>query len=199
MLLLSLTGATVTLFMAGRQRDREVALLMVSGGTTATVVAAAASGAVIYVTTAVLLAVPTVPATGLIGAWALDMPPAFGLGAVGIVVGAGLVLITAAAVVPAMLALRQNTVRALASERDLGNRLQARRCPNPQRASDLSVRASRRPRIRTRAMDPRNELRLRDALGQCVQSPAEYMAFTLTAKRTAGEAAAASFAPSSVG
>jgi putative ABC transport system permease protein len=115
-LLLSLTGATVTLFMAGRQRDREVALLLVSGGTTATVVAAVVSEAVIYVTTAVLLAVPTVLATGLIGAWALDVPPVFGLGAAATVVVASLVLITTAAVVPALLALRKNTVRTLAAE-----------------------------------------------------------------------------------
>ncbi|GAA2972709.1 ABC transporter permease [Streptomyces enissocaesilis] len=115
-ILLSLTGATVTLFMAGRQRDREVALLLVSGGTTATIVAAVVSEAVIYVTTAVLLAVPTVLATGLVGAWALDVPPVFGLGAVSTVVVASLVLITTAAVVPALLALRKNTVRTLAAE-----------------------------------------------------------------------------------
>jgi putative ABC transport system permease protein len=115
-LVLSLTGATVTLFMAGRQRDREVALLMVSGGTTATVVAAVMSEAVIYVTTAVLLAVPTVLATGLIGAWALDVPPVFGLGAVGAVIVAEFALITTAAAVPALLALRKNIVRTLAAE-----------------------------------------------------------------------------------
>ncbi|WP_030748673.1 FtsX-like permease family protein [Streptomyces sp. NRRL S-31] len=113
---LSLTGATVTLFMAGRQRNHEVALLLVGGGTPTTVVAAAVAEAVMYAVTATILAVPTVIATGLAGAWALHVPPSFGLGAVAVVAMAGLVLILCAVVLSAHLALRRNVVRTLAAE-----------------------------------------------------------------------------------
>ncbi|MGW0877061.1 hypothetical protein ACWD3Z_42365 [Streptomyces sp. NPDC002740] len=115
-LLLALTGATVTLFMAGRQREREVALVAVVGGTTATVLLAAAAEAVVYVTTASLLAVPTVVATSLLGAWTLHVTPVFGWAAVGTVVAVSLGMILAAAVTPAALALRQDIVRTLAGE-----------------------------------------------------------------------------------
>lgn len=115
-MLLSLTGATVTLFMAGRQRNHEVALLLVSGGTSTTVVAAAVAEAVIYAVTATVLAVPTVIATGLIGAWALRVPPSFGLGAVAVVAVTGLVLVLCSEVLSAHLALRRNVIRALATE-----------------------------------------------------------------------------------
>ncbi len=114
--LVSLIGATATLFMAGRQRSREVALLLVSGGTASTVVMAAVAEAAIYVATATMLAVPPVVATGLLGTWALHVPPAFGLGAVGVVMLTGLVLILSAVVLSANLALRKNVVRTLSSD-----------------------------------------------------------------------------------
>jgi putative ABC transport system permease protein len=73
--LLSLTGAAVTLFMAGRQRERGIALLVTAGGSAVTVVTAAAAGAVIHVATAALLGGIAVLATGLAGARALHLPP----------------------------------------------------------------------------------------------------------------------------
>ncbi|MFI7143034.1 FtsX-like permease family protein [Streptomyces massasporeus] len=115
-LLLSLTGAAVTLFMAGRQREREIALLLAAGATTATVVAVAASEAVIFVVTAALLGGTAVLTTGLAGAWALQTPPSFGLGATATVLGAGLALLLAATVIPTLLALRKDTVRTLTAE-----------------------------------------------------------------------------------
>ncbi|WP_231408347.1 hypothetical protein [Streptomyces sp. MC1] len=115
-LLLSLTGATVTLFMAGRHRNHEVALLIASGGTASTVMTAALTEAVIYVATALMLAVPPVIATGLLGSWALHESPSFGLGAVAIVALTGLALILAAVVLSNVMALRKNVVRTVADE-----------------------------------------------------------------------------------
>ncbi|MET8405465.1 hypothetical protein [Streptomyces sp900116325] len=112
-LLLSLIGATVTLFMAGRQRNHEVALLIASGATTATVLSSAAAEALIYVATATMLALPPVLATGLLGAWALDVPPSLGLGAFAAVMVTALTLIVSAVVLSALLALRKNVVRTL--------------------------------------------------------------------------------------
>ncbi len=115
-LLLSLTGATVTLFMAGRHRNHEVALLIASGGTASTVMTAALTEAIIYVATALMPAVPPVIATGLLGSWALHESPSFGLGAVAIVAITGLALILAAVVLSIVMALRKNVVRTLADE-----------------------------------------------------------------------------------
>lgn len=115
-LLLSLMGATVTLFMAGRQRNHEVALLMASGGTRAIVVMASVAEAIIYVVTAVLLAVPAVIGTGLLGAWALHVRPHFGLSAVAAVGITALVLVLIAVVTSALMALRKDVVRTLSAE-----------------------------------------------------------------------------------
>lgn len=119
--LLSALGSAVTIFMASGVREREGALLRASGGTGALVVATAAWEAVIYVVTAALLGAVGVLVTGAAAAWAVSAEapgtlPSFGLGPMGVVAGAELLLVLLATVVPTLLGLRRAVASTLAAE-----------------------------------------------------------------------------------
>lgn len=120
-LLLSVLGATVTVFMAGRSREREVALLRAAGGTPGTVLVAALAEAVIYAGTAALLgfAAVTVPvAVALVAAHAhgIAATPSLGFTQGGTVALASLILTALATVVPTAAATRRPVARELAAE-----------------------------------------------------------------------------------
>jgi putative ABC transport system permease protein len=119
-LLLAAVGAATTVAMSGRARTRDAALLEAAGGTPALVVATAAWEAVIQVGTAALLGAVAVVGGAVAGAWAVGWQssgvPSFGLPAVGVTAGGGLLLVLAATVVPAVLRLRQDLVRVLTAE-----------------------------------------------------------------------------------
>jgi putative ABC transport system permease protein len=116
-LLLALLGATATIFMAGRRRDREFALVVAAGATRAVVLAAAAWEAVIYTVTATILGAVAVGVAALAGGWAAETgTPSFGLGAIGTVALAGLLLTLVATVLPTAVALRRDLPQTLAAE-----------------------------------------------------------------------------------
>ena len=120
-LLVALLGSAATVFMSGRARERNAALVQAAGGTGAVVLAAAAGEAVVLVVTAVLLAGGSVLVTAGAAAWAVETAAltdalAGGLPALLVTAAGGLVLVGAATVVPTALALRQEPVRTLASE-----------------------------------------------------------------------------------
>lgn len=102
-LLLSVLGAAVTVFMSGRGRERESALLVAAGATPGVVRAAAGFEAVIYVVTAAILGLVAVSVTAVAGALRVGTAPHFGLAAVAVVLLAGLVLMLAATLAPAVL------------------------------------------------------------------------------------------------
>jgi putative ABC transport system permease protein len=114
-LLLAVLGATATIFMSSRSREREFALIQAAGGTEATVLGAAAWEAVIYVVTAAGLGAVAVAVTAVAGLWAVGVW-GFGLGSVASVAGAGLLLTLAATVLPTWSALREEVPRTLAAE-----------------------------------------------------------------------------------
>jgi putative ABC transport system permease protein len=120
-LLLAAVAAAAAVFMSGRARDRDAALVQAAGATPGTVLTAAAWEAVIYVVTAVLLGGLAIVVGGLLAAWALGttvpgvtasfavLPPA-------LVAAGGLVLVLAATVLPTVAALRTDVARVLAAE-----------------------------------------------------------------------------------
>ena len=121
-LLLSLLGATVSVFMSSRTREREVALLVAGGATWATAIRAAVAEALTYVGTAAVLGLVAVTATGVVGAWVSGE----GLSVVGSASGAvfaagglvvvGVLLMVPATVVPTLLALRRDLPTVLSGE-----------------------------------------------------------------------------------
>ena len=113
--LLAVLGATATIFMSSRSREREFALIQAAGGTSATVLGAAACEAVIYVVTAALLGAVAVAVTTVTGWW-VEGSWEFGAGPVGVLAGAGLLLTLAATVLPTWTALRAEIPRTLAAE-----------------------------------------------------------------------------------
>ena len=114
-LILAVLGATATIFMTSRSREREFALIQAAGGTQATVLGAAACEAVIYVVTAAVLGAAAVGVTALAGLAAVGSWE-FGVGPVAAVAATGLVLTLAATVLPTLFALRDEVPRTLAAE-----------------------------------------------------------------------------------
>ncbi|MEV0952096.1 FtsX-like permease family protein [Promicromonospora sp. NPDC050249] len=119
-LLLAAVGAAATVAMSGRARTRDAALLEAAGSTPGTVVASAALEAVIQVGTAALLGVAAVTCGALAGASALGWQTlgaaTTGISAVVVTGAGGLLLVLAATVIPAVVRLRQDPVRVLATE-----------------------------------------------------------------------------------
>lgn len=114
-LLLAVLGATITVFLSSRSREREFALIQAAGGTRGTVLAAAAGEALIYVVTAGLLGGATVLVTALAGLYSAAVWE-FGTAAVAGIIAAGLLLTVAATALPALSALREEIPRTLAAE-----------------------------------------------------------------------------------
>jgi putative ABC transport system permease protein len=120
-LLLAAVAAAAAVFMSGRARDRDSALLRAAGAGSGTVLAAAAWEAVIYLVTAVLLGGAAIAAGGFLTAWALGttvpgVTATFAVVAPALVAGCGLVLVLAATVIPTVTALRIDVASALAAE-----------------------------------------------------------------------------------
>ena len=120
-LLLSLLGATVSIFMASRIRERETALVIATGATWLTVIGAAVAESLIFVGTAFGLGLGAVTTTLVAGSW-LGGGGVSGLwsgstaAAVLAIAGLGVLLTVPATVIPTVLALRQDVPRALAAE-----------------------------------------------------------------------------------
>ena len=118
--LLGATGAAVVLFMSNRTQAKEQALLRASGATGGVVVVTALWQAVVHVVTAVLLATTVIAGTALICAAALGrfIPavPVLDPGAATLLVTIGLVLTSAATVVPALSRLRDPLASQLAAD-----------------------------------------------------------------------------------
>ncbi|WP_157873716.1 FtsX-like permease family protein [Kineococcus radiotolerans] len=117
-LLLAAIGAAATVFMSGRVRDRESALVRAAGGSHGVVLLGAVWESVIYAVTATVLGLVAVIVTAGVAAWATAdaggfTTPAFGAGAVAATAGAGLLLLLAATVPTTLLALRRDLAPAL--------------------------------------------------------------------------------------
>jgi putative ABC transport system permease protein len=106
-ILLSVAGATATVFMSGRARATEQALLRSAGATPAVVIRSALFEALIYVATALLSALALTVVTVLTAAIALEIPPVFRLGEFLLVTLGALVLMIVATVAPTIGDLRR--------------------------------------------------------------------------------------------
>lgn len=116
-LLLSAVAAAATVFMSGRAREREFALIQAAGSTHAAITLTAIWEAVIYAATAALLGTLAVVVGGLIIAAKLAlMLPVVSFATLGSIAGGGFVLILTATVVPTAAALRHEIPRTLAVE-----------------------------------------------------------------------------------
>ncbi|NAZ77161.1 hypothetical protein GTQ99_17280 [Kineococcus sp. T13] len=121
-LLLAAVGAAATVFMSGRVRERESALVRAAGGTHGVVLLAAGWESVIHAVTATALGLVAVVGSAGVAAWAVapagaaPAPPSFGAGAVAVTAGGGLLLLLAATVPTTLLALRREVAPALSAE-----------------------------------------------------------------------------------
>lgn len=106
-LLLAALGSAVIIFMTGRTRARDNALVSVSGGTLATSALSAVFEALIYVVTALLIAAVIFGVVGLVVARAFahtspGAAPVYGVETALVVAAVGAVVVTAATVLPAL-------------------------------------------------------------------------------------------------
>jgi putative ABC transport system permease protein len=120
-LLLAAVGAAATVFMSGRVRDRESALVRAAGGSHGVVLLSAVWESVIHAATATALGLVAVVVTAGVAAWATSpgggfSTPRFGTGAVATTAGAGLLLLLAATVPTTLLALRRDLAPALSED-----------------------------------------------------------------------------------
>lgn len=116
-LLLSAVAAASTVFMSGRSREREYALIQAAGSTHVTIVFTAVWEAVIYAATAAILGMLATIIGGFFVASALALPhPTIAVATIGMVAGGGFALILAASVGPTVAALRHEIPRTLALE-----------------------------------------------------------------------------------
>ena len=121
-LLLAAVGAAATVFMSGRVRERESALVRAAGGSHGVVLLAAVWESVIHAVTATALGLAAVVVTAAVAAWAVvpaggaPALPSFGAAAVAVTAGTGLVLLLAATVPTTLLALRRELAPALSVE-----------------------------------------------------------------------------------
>ncbi|WP_091226091.1 FtsX-like permease family protein [Microbacterium sp. 3J1] len=99
-ILLSIAGATATVFMSGRSRAGEQALLQSAGATPEVVIASAVYEAVIYVGTGLLSALVVTVLAVAGSALALHVAPVLRLGEAAVVASGALVLMLAATVAP---------------------------------------------------------------------------------------------------
>ena len=115
-LLLSGLGAAATVFMAGRAREREFALIQSAGGTTATIVVMAVWEAVIYATTAVIFAGVAILTGGAFLAGVLEVPLTVAVMPCLVVTAGGFLLLLASTVIPTLVAVHRDIPRTLAVE-----------------------------------------------------------------------------------
>lgn len=116
-LLLSAVAAAATVFMSGRAREREFALIQAAGSTQSAITLAAIWEAVIYTMTATILGTLATVTGGLIIASKLSLSlPVVSFSTIGLIASAGLVLILMATIAPTIAALRHEIPRTLAVE-----------------------------------------------------------------------------------
>ncbi|KRC60865.1 hypothetical protein ASE14_07830 [Agromyces sp. Root81] len=120
-LLLAALGAAAIVFMTGRTRERDGALVQISGGTIATTALSAAFEAMIYVMTAFLLAAAVFVLVGLAASISLagavpGIVPVFGIATAALIGLAGLVIVGIATVGPAVTPSRRTIPAILAVE-----------------------------------------------------------------------------------
>lgn len=120
-LLLASVGAAATVFMSGRVRERESALVRAAGGSHGVVLLSAVWESVIHAVTATGVSLFVVVVTAAAAAWATAgdgglVLPSFGAGAVALTAAVELLLLLAATVPTTLLALRREPVSALAVE-----------------------------------------------------------------------------------
>ena len=116
-LLLSAVAAAATVFMSGRARQREFALIQAAGSTQSVISLAAIWEAVIYTMTATILGTIATVAGGLIIASELSLAlPVVSFSTIGLIAAGGLVLILIATIAPTVAALRHEIPRTLAVE-----------------------------------------------------------------------------------
>jgi putative ABC transport system permease protein len=120
-LLVSLVGAAATVYMAGRAREREAALVRSAGGTQGIVLSRATWEALMHVGTATIIAATVLVVTGIGQAWSLStiapgVLPGFGVAAAATAAGSGLAIILAASLLPALAASRKGITQVLAAE-----------------------------------------------------------------------------------
>lgn len=121
-LMLSCVGTAVVVFISGRDRSRENALLRSSGALSATIIAASILEAVIITVTAFLLSMIIVAITAILVAMSLSnhsgvsVMPEIPLLVPGIIAAIGATLVLLATVIPTAISLRQSVPGALAAE-----------------------------------------------------------------------------------
>ncbi|HEY0249559.1 MAG TPA: FtsX-like permease family protein [Gryllotalpicola sp.] len=115
-LLLSGLAAAATVFMSGRAREREFALIQSAGATNPAIATMSVWEAVIYAATAAVLAAVTMLAGAAVLASALAVPLTVAVAPAAGVAGGGLVLLLAATLLPALATLRRSVPRSLAAE-----------------------------------------------------------------------------------
>ncbi|NII69125.1 FtsX-like permease family protein [Microbacterium ulmi] len=116
-LLLSAVAAAATVFMSGRAREREFALIQAAGSTQPAITLTAIWEAAIYAVTAAILGALATVAGGLVIAAKLSLPvPVVSFSTIGLIAFGGFVLILAATVAPTIAALRHEIPRTLAVE-----------------------------------------------------------------------------------
>lgn len=120
-LFLAAIGAAATIFMTGRTRERDNALVQISGGTVATTTLAAIFEAIIYVTTAFLLAAVIFTTVGVVASIAFSpiapgIAPTLGVAAAALIALVGLAIVSAATLLPALSPTRRSIPSILATE-----------------------------------------------------------------------------------
>lgn len=120
-LLLAALGSAAVIFMTGRTRRRDNALISVSGGTVGTTALSAIFEAVIYVVTAFLIAAMIFGIVGLLIATAFahtmtGVVPVYGITTALLIAGIGAVIVGLATVLPAIAPSRRSIPSLLAAE-----------------------------------------------------------------------------------
>lgn len=119
-LVLATLAAAVTVFMSGRARERENALVLAAGGTPSTVVITAALEAVIYTATAAILSLLVlIPALATVWAAMNSMVPGtpfvVSWASWAAVAGAGLIALLVSTIIPTLYSMRSSIQSALSS------------------------------------------------------------------------------------
>ena len=120
-LLLAALGSAAVIFMTGRTRARDNALVSVSGGTLGTTALCAVFEAVIYVVTAFLIAAAIFGIVGLVIAIAFGhtmtgVVPVYGIATALLIAGVGAIIVGVATIVPAIAPTKRSIPSLLAAE-----------------------------------------------------------------------------------
>ena len=155
-LLLAAIGSAAVIFMTGRTRTRDNALISVSGGTVATTALSAVLEAMIYVVTALLIAAAIFGIVGVVVANAFShtmsgVVPVYGISTALLIAGIGAIIVAAATVLPAITptrrsiptSLRPNSAAEWKRCRCSANRIEDAAAMRVSRASGAGMRNSK--------------------------------------------------------